>query len=391
MNMPLRDYPRPNPYTPGAGDRPRALVGRSDQLALAESVRTQLEAGYSANSLVYVGLRGVGKTVLLKEIADQLAHAGWYAPYLELRRGLAVDVALAAVADRFAGQLRPGAKLTRRVGHMLRRGGGLQILGSGGSVGASHSMPAYNDLARVLNSLAESAQDDGLGVALIVDELQAVSVASLRALVHVVQDLRDRLPFAFIGAGLPHLPSYIARAATYTERFRYEPTDNLHEKEARAAVVEPAGEERVTWDSDALARITDVADGYPYFLQLFAFEAWEAACRAGEFDTITLRHMVAAERYAQRQIEAGIYGARFEGATESERRYLFAMSELMDVEGGRVRSGDVARQLGRDLSAVSPTRDALIRKGLIHAPDHGLLAFSIPGFRQYVIDRLDGN
>ena len=105
--MNTRAASQPNPYTPGAGDRPHALVGRSDQLALAESVRSQLESGYAANSLVYVGLRGVGKTVLLKEIADRLARAGWYAPYLELRRGLAVDTALGAVADRFATHLDP--------------------------------------------------------------------------------------------------------------------------------------------------------------------------------------------------------------------------------------------------------------------------------------------
>jgi len=220
-----------------------------------------------------------------------------------------------------------------------------------------------------------------------VDELQAVSLASLGALVHVVQDLRDRLPFAFIGAGLPHLPSYIAKAASYTERFRYEPTDNLHEKDAQAAVIEPAAEEGVAWADDALRKVVAVADGYPYFLQLYAFEAWETAAQAGVIETITLRHVEAAEPHARRQIATGIYGARFEGATESERKYLFAMSELMDAEGARVRSGDVARALNRELSAVSPTRDALIRKGLIHAPDHGLLAFSIPGFRQYVVDR----
>ncbi|MGH9092505.1 MAG: AAA family ATPase [Acidimicrobiales bacterium] len=380
---------RPNPYTPGAGDRPRALVGRSDQLLLAESVRSQLEAGYSANSLVYVGLRGVGKTVLLKEIADRLALAGWYAPYLALRRGLAVDVALAAVADRFAGQLRPGAKLTRRVGRLLRRGGGLQVLGSGASVGPGRTAPAYDDLARVLTSLGEAATDDGLGVALIVDELQAISLASLGALVHVVQDLRDRLPFAFIGAGLPRLPAYIAKAATYTERFRYEPTDNLHKREARAAVIEPAAEEGVAWANNAVEKVVAAADGYPYFLQLYAFEAWEAAARAGAVGMIELEHVDAAEPIAQRQIEGGIYGARFEGATETERRYLFAMSELMDADDDRARSGDIARKLNRELSAVSPTRDALIRKGLIHAPEHGVLAFSIPGFRQYLVSRSD--
>jgi len=378
---------RPNPYTPGAGDRPRALVGRSDQLALAESVRSQLEAGYAANSLMYVGLRGVGKTVLLKEIADRLARAGWYAPYLELRRGLAVDAALGAVADRFAAQLRSGAKLTRRVRQLLRRGGGLQALGSGVNVASNRPVPAYDDLAQVLATLAEAAREDGLGVALIVDELQAISLASLGALVHVAQDLRDRLPFAFIGAGLPHLPSYIARAATYTERFRYEPTDNLHDQEARTAVLEPAAAEVVSWDDDALTKIVAVAAGYPYFLQLYAFEAWEAAARAGAIQTITLADVEAGEPVAQRQIEAGIYGARFEGATEAERKYLFAMSDLMDVEGDRIRSGDVARVLNRGLSAVSPTRDALIRKGTVHAPEHGLLAFSIPGFQQYIVRR----
>ena len=378
---------RPNPYTPGAGDRPRALVGRSDQLALAESVRSQLEAGYAANSLMYVGLRGVGKTVLLKEIADRLARAGWYAPYLELRRGLAVDTALGAVADRFATHLHPGAKLTRRVRQLLRRGGGLQVLGSGANVTSNRPVPTYNDLAMVLATLGEAAREDGLGVALIVDELQAISLASLGALVHVAQDLRDRLPFAFIGAGLPHLPSYIAKAATYTERFRYEPTDNLHDQEARAAVLEPAAAEAVSWDDDALAKVVAVAGGYPYFLQLYAFEAWEAAARAGAIQTITLADVVAGEPVAQRQIEAGIYGARFEGATEAERTYLFAMSDLMDAEGDRVRSGDVARVLNRELSAVSPTRDALIRKGIVHAPEHGLLAFSIPGFQQYIVRR----
>ena len=350
-------------------------------------MRSQLEAGYASNSLIYVGLRGVGKTVLLKEIADRLGSAGWYAPYLELRRGLAVDSALGAVADRFATRLRPGAKLTRRVRQLLRRGGGLQVLGSGANVSSNRPVPAYDDLARVLATLAAAAREDGLGVALIVDELQAISLASLGALVHVVQDLRDRLPFAFIGAGLPHLPSYIAKAATYAERFRYEPTDNLHDQEARTAVREPAAAEAVSWDDDALAKVAAVAGGYPYFLQLYAFEAWEAAARAGAIQRITLADVVAGEPVAQRQIEAGIYGARFEGATEAERKYLFAMSDLMDAEGDRVRSGDVARVLNRELSAVSPTRDALIRKGIVHAPEHGLLAFSIPGFQQYIVRR----
>ena len=206
----------------------------------------------------------------------------------------------------------------------------------------------------MLASLAEAARDDGLGVALVVDELQSVSLSSLGALVHVAQDLRDRLPFAFIGAGLPHLPSYIAKAATYTERFRYEPTDNLHRREAVAAVREPAAAEGVAWDGRAVTRVVDAAAGYPYFLQLYAYEAWESAARSGRVGIVGLADVAAGEPVARRQIEAGIYSARFEGATESERNYLFAMADLM-ADGDQVRSGEVARQLDRALSAVSPT------------------------------------
>lgn len=99
------------------------------------------------------------------------------------------------------------------------------------------------------------------------------------------------------------------------------------------------------------------------------FEAWESATRAGSIGRITLADVKAAEPVAQRQIE--IYGARFDGATETERRYLFAMSQLMVEDGDRARSSDVARAMSRELSAVSPTRDALIRKGIVQSPEHG--------------------
>jgi hypothetical protein len=377
--------PGPNPYTPGAGDRPRALVGRSDQLALAESVRTQIEASYSANSLVYIGLRGVGKTVLLKEISDRLFSAGWYAPYLEMRRGLPVDQALAEVAERFAKLLPGASKMKRQLGKLLREGGGLQVLGTGMNIGAGRPQASYADLARVLEALAQAAREDGVGVAILVDELQSLPKVHLGALIHLVQDLRNRLPFAFFGAGLPHLPAYIAQATTYTERFRYEPTDSLGNKESRAALAEPAIAEGAVWDDDALDEVVKIAQGYPYFLQLYAYESWEAAGRTQRVANVTLAHVKMAQPIAERQIETGIYAARFGQTTESERRYLFAMIDVMGrKESPQVRSSEVASAMNRGLSDVSPIRDNIIRKGIIHSPEHGFLMFSIPGFREYL-------
>lgn len=335
----------------------RALVGRSDQLALAESVRTQIEAHYAANCLVYVGLRGVGKTVLLKEVSDRFEVAGWYAPYIEVRRNVGVDTALAQVADRFGQSLSMPGRLKKRLGELQRRGGALQVMGTGPTVGQGRAVDGYTTLSKVLEALAQAALDDGTGVALIVDELQALSKTSLGSLVHLVQDLRDRLPFAFIGAGLPYLPSYIAKAATYTERFRYEPTDYLDDLDARAAVLEPATDEAAVWDDDALNEVVRLAEGYPYFLQLYASAAWEVAGRELRVERVRLGDVVTAVPIVRRQIEAGIYVARFDQIGEAGRKYLYEMLRLSKNAGrkGRARSGEVAKGVGVSVFAASPT------------------------------------
>ena len=268
---------QPNPYTPGAGDRPRAFVGRGQQLALAETIRTQLEAGYSANCLLFIGLRGVGKTVLLKEIRDRFAANEWLAVYVQIRPSISVQRAFADVAIRSAEHLKSGSRLRRSLKKMAEQGGGLQVMGQGLSIGGTSVPDSYTDLRDVLRTLCIAAQKDGKGVALIVDELQSLKAKLLSELVHLVFELRDDLPLAFIGGGLTYLPAKISRATTSTERLRYEPTDFLSAGDARRAVSEPASERNVNWEKAATDEVVRLAEGYPYFLQLYAFETWEVA------------------------------------------------------------------------------------------------------------------
>ncbi len=387
--------PRPNPYTPGAGDRPRVLVGREEQLALADGVRRQIEAEYAANCLVFTGSRGVGKTVLLKEVTDRLIAHGWVATYVQIRRSVGVDKAFGEVALRAAKDLKPGAKVRRALADLAKRGGGLQVLATGPTIGPSAAdvYDGYRTLSSVLETLGSAAHEDGLGIALIVDELQALRLDPLGDLIHLVLDLRDRVPLAFIGGGLPYLPSYITKATTSTERFRFEPTDFLAPRDVRLAVRRPAEMEGVEWEEDALDRIVELAEGYPFFLQLYASETWEEASRERSFSSITIEHLELAEPRVHRLLEHGLYGSRFEQTKPVQRAYLYAMVELSGVDdrgrvaSRRVRSGDVAAQLGRSIYSVAPTREALIRAGVIHSPDYGELEFSIPGFAQYLQTR----
>ena len=210
--------------------------------------------------------------------------------------------------------------------------------------------------------MASAAGDDGVGLALIVDELQALSKQALGDLVQIILDLRDRVALGFIGGGLPYLPSYIAKVTTSTERFRYEPTDFLVNKDARRAVVDPAVQENVEWDEDALEEVVALADGYPELLQLYASETWEFATAPQVVRRITAAHVAGGKPVADRQIERGMYESRYEQLRPTQLQYVNAMVDLLDEipgSGPWVRSGDVAKELGRGLSQVSPTRDSL--------------------------------
>lgn len=382
---------QPNPYTPGAGDPPRALVGRDEQLSLAETIRTQLEANYAANCLLFTGLRGVGKTVLLKEVRNRFVDKGWLATYVQIRPSVPVDRAFAEVALRASRQLSTGARLGKALKSLSRRGGGLQVLGQGATIGSASGSPdGCRELTEILEQLGQAARADGVGVSLIVDELQSLKNAALGDLMNMVFTLRDEVPLAFIGCGLPYLPSKISKATTSTERLRYEPTDFLIAPDARRAVAEPAQADGVSWDDNALERVVDLAQGYPYFLQLYASEAWAAAGRETDFSSVTLDDVLAAVPVVQRQLDTGLYGSRFGKLGPNQREYMFAMEYLMRQHSTRtVRSGDVARHLTKSGAQVSPVRDGLLRGGMIHAPAHGELEFSVPGFADYLSRRLE--
>ena len=280
------------------------------------------------------GLRGVGKTVLLKEVRNRFLTRGWLATYVQIRPSIPVDRAFAEVALRVSGQLTAGARLARALKSLAKRGGGLQVMGQGATIGAAGgSVDGYRELTEILGKLGQAAREDGVGVALIIDELQALKNAPLGDLMNTVFTLRDEIPLAFVGCGLPYLPAKISKATTSTERLRYEPTDFLVELDARRAVVEPARADGVDWDNTALDRVVELAQGYPYFLQLYASEAWTAANERGEFSLITPDDVRAAVPAVGRQLDIGLYGSRFGklGPNQREIRVCDGASDAPEI------------------------------------------------------------
>lgn len=389
-----------NPYAPGAGTAPPVLVGRELQLAIIQSTATLVEAGRRPQHTVLTGLRGVGKTVLLKEAMRGLRDRGWLCGYYEVRRDVDVGVAISTIVLEGARLVAPKARLRKAFRNWSSSIGAATLSGSpDGTVSlelakrdTSAEPDPYVEALRLFRTLGRAAAEDRVGVALCVDEAQTFRRKDATTLLQALEaDETEDSRVLMLAAGLPTTPIELAKARTYAERFRYEPLDDLSDADARRAVAEAAEREGVEWDACALDRVVELARGYPFFLQLYASETWDVAAAGSQPPArITVESVSGAEPRVARRLDNGLYATRYERSSEAERQYLHAVATLMDADGATVRSGDVARTLGRALSDLSQVRDRLIRKGVIHAPTVGLLTFSVPGFHDYVKRRSAG-
>lgn len=368
------------------------LVGRDLQFALVAAAANQFESGYESENIIFHGLRGVGKTVFLREASERLRERGWLCGYSAVRHDIDAGIAVANIIGEGAKLLTAGSRLARYLTKVsVRLGSASLTIGPGGATFEvatnTASSDLYTDLVDVMRRLGEHAAEDGVGVAFFVDELQELKRTDMAALIDAAGAVNS-LPVLLVGAGLPHLPSELAAACTWAERLRYESLGMLPASVARRAVTEVAEGFRVRFSEDALNLLLSEADGYPYFLQLFASQAWIAAGSPSDRPgmVITLDHVASAVPAVKRQLADGMFPARYAKASPAERDYLEAMARLhsQDPTSG-VRSGDIAKALGKSLQALSPARDGLIKKGIVFSPSKGLLEFSAPGFGAYVL------
>jgi hypothetical protein len=378
-----------NPYAMSAGNPPPALTGRDVQLRQWEILVQRLAAGRNDQSLVISGLRGVGKTVLLLEFQGLADRAGWVtSDPIEVRsdtdfRAELADRAFQALThlDRRVGlgdRTRSFAKLLQgfRVG--VNAEGGVEFSFEASASAATGDLE--RDLTELLVQLGEVAREHNTGVAFFVDEMQFLKRVELEAVAAAMHRMsQKRLPVALAGTGLPQLPGLIVEAKSYAERlFAYPRLDRLDPDAARAALVLPAQAEGVGFDDNALSRIIELSGAYPAFLQAYGREAWNTAPSS----PITSDDVRAAEPIVQRTLDEQFFHVRFEKATPTERRYMSAMAALGD---GPQQTRQVASEMGyRSASGSSLHRDALIKKGLIYGPEHGVVDFTVPQFAAFM-------
>jgi hypothetical protein len=386
--------PARNPYSPGAGLRPRELAGRDTEIEKFRVLRQRAASGLVSNSIVMTGLRGVGKTVLLNELATKARESDWVVAKVEAdasRKGIGFRGQVAHSLNRSLRELTGSWGTAQRFRRALAtfkafsltadQTGALSIgIDIDAARGRADTGTLDLDLEELALDLAAAAQERGVGVALFVDELQDLATADMAALTQACHEAGQRnAQFYVVGAGLPSLPGLLAEAKSYSERlFDYWRIGTLNMTAAKAAITRPAESEGATWEHAAVAVITKESARYPYFIQEFAKTAWDAA----RGPTITEQDARSGVRFGRVNLDRGFFTSRWERATKAERDYMRAMAE----NGIRPsQTGDIARKLGRkSSSSLGPTRANLIRKGLIYAPDHGQVAFTVPGMGAFI-------
>ncbi len=384
--------PRANPYTPNAGAKPPVLVGREGELAAFDALLGRLAAGHTEQSLIVVGLRGVGKTVLLGEFRRCALDQGWRVVEVEVakwddnqfRAGLAREIRrvlhrIAAggrwteVAKRAAGVLK---SFTLRIDPEGRLTIGLDIAPT---AGYADSGDLNADLTDVLVSLGEAAREQGTGVVLLLDELHYLSSIQMEALIAANhRTIQHALPITAAAAGLPQIRELVGNAKTYAERlFKFPEIGRLDDAQAERVLCEPAAQLGVVFSEEALRRGLSFSEGYPYFLQEFGQAAWNLAMGA----EIIERDAENARVVVEEKLDSGFFKVRLDRTTELQKAYLRAMAELGP---GPQLARDVAELLGRSSTQCGPTRKQLIDKGLLYATDHGYAAFTVPKFDEYL-------
>jgi len=389
--------PRKNPYAPGAGTKPPALVGRDAQIESFAVLLERLENGHSEQSMIITGLRGVGKTVLLDVFREKAEERGWATVEWEAEKSASFGPKISSQVRRALLQVAPKARWTdriRRAASILKSftvtfnpdGAVTAGLDVDALAGVGDSGAIAEDLADLLVALGEAVRDEGTGVVFLLDEIQYLRTEELEALIMALHKCARRaLPITLVGAGLPQIPRLAAEAKSYSERlFRFPRIGELDRaSDARDALTLPADALGVAYDPEAVDFVVEYTQGYPYFIQEYGKILWDEAST----NPISRDEAVQARPLVEAKLDESFFRVRTDRTTGLELRYLYAMAELGPAPH---RASEVARRIDRTTEQAGPIRSRLIDKGLLYTPGHGYAAFTVPQFDRYMLRRHSG-
>lgn len=379
-----------NPFTPGAGFLPPELAGREQVIEDGRVVAARTKRLKAERGLMLVGSRGVGKTSLLKWLAEDARQSGVIPVVVEIQNDsqgleeLSSKMKDALHALDYVSKVKSGVRESFAVlGNFIRK---FAInIGSVGveieaCAGRGESGNLESDLSDVLMSAARAAKGAGTAIGLYVDELQNMRLDTMSGIIvslhHAAQEL---LPLYLIGSGLPTVRGLVAKSKTYAERmFGYEEIGALDERASADAIRKPLKTMGVDIEDKALDAIFRLSGGYPFFLQECGYQVWQRA--AGS--PVTAKDVKAVASEVSERLDRNFFVVRLDRISDLERKFLRVMA---DVPGdGAKPLAAIAKKLGRSVNSLSMLRRSLIRKGVLYSSIEGTVSYTVPLFGEYM-------
>jgi AAA+ ATPase superfamily predicted ATPase len=374
-----------NPYAPGAGLQPPELAGRDILINEVLIDMQRIKNGRPSKSIILLGLRGVGKTVLLNRLFREAGAMGFHTAKVEAPEGgrlpellvpalrrIVYDLDIIEAADR---RVKQAITIIRNFAATFKVAVGDVEFGIEPAPGRADTGDLESDLPELLLAVSEAAAHKKTAIAIFIDEVQYLSSKELAALVVASHELAQRgLPFFFVGAGLPQIAALAGNAKSYAERlFNYPEIAQLDDEAAKAALINPAEAEGASFTEEAVTEILRLTENYPYFIQEWGFRVWNVA----EGPLMTREDVETATPGIIQHLDENFFRVRFDRLTNLQQKYLRAMAELGP---GPYKTGDIALTLGVEPTAVATVRQQLIKKGMVWSQRHGETAFTVPLF-----------
>ena len=391
MNMALRI----NPYTPGAGMVPRYLAGREALLEEAKDTLAYVANGYATRSLIYYGLRGVGKTVLLTEIESIAQDNNIYYEHIEAMENGSFMSSISLYVGKILRKMSVREKAKQYIDFAKNVALSFQFFYNKEgetsiginpemlqtAVGIADTGDLQNDLTELLVHLGKVGQKINTGAILFIDEVQYLKDAEFEALMAAIHRCNQLgLPLVLIAAGLPKIAKIAGDIKSYAERlFKFIPVDKLQEDDAKQALIQPAKKLGVQFTDAALSEILLQTDCYPYFLQEYGQQVWKYADK--ETQTITQQAACAAHDDFISELDEGFFKVRHDRASEKELEFMRAMVQCGSLP---CQTKQVAQLMHSSYNRIAPIRAQLIHKGFIYATNRGEISFTVPQFDKYL-------
>ena len=381
-----------NPYRPGAGLMPGYIAGRDEDIQNVEQMFEALTLNIPTQSIIFSGLRGVGKTVLINKLQSIAEEKGIFCKHIEIEERNDFISQIAECSQAFLRTVSAKEKFKHLVQKPLDAIKSLMISFNPNDNTFSLSLQdrelyissnLTQSLTDVFTTIGETAQKTDTPICFFIDEIQYMKqnqLGSLIAALHRTNQLG--YPVMVVGAGLPKIYKMLSDEKSYSERlFLYKQVDSLTYDQAKKAIEEPAKKFHVSYTEDAVAKIIDVTKGYPFFIQ----QLCQIVYQKTDSDKIEISNVESCISDFLKTLDEGFFKSRYERCAQTDKKFVFAMVKCGELP---CTISNVAKNLHKNVNSISTTRAQLINKGIIYPVRYKELDFTVPEFAGY-IQRLD--